>query len=173
QKSAASFHRTFRRQNIQRFGPSPTGSGAIRPVEESMTNAEKRAGSGQPDGADRDRVLDKVGIRHQGEPEEHRFPRAHSLAVDETDETNAAEEETSEKIGNRPRHHFCGAKAAPAAWFAPLVTRKASEFETPSKQSVDRDNRRVQRCAGFNHRSEPTGENACHPNFSRKKVQTF
>ena len=71
-----------------------------------MTSPEERGGSGQTDGADRDRVLDEIGIRHQGEPEEHRFPGAHPLAVDETDEPNAAEEETSEKIGTRPGHPF-------------------------------------------------------------------
>ena len=98
-----------------------------------MTSPEKRAGSGQPDGADRDRVLDKVGIRHQGEPEEHRFPGAHPLAVDETDETNAAEEETSEKIGTETGHPLFGAKSAPGRGAAPPATRKASELETPFK----------------------------------------
>ncbi len=87
-------------------------------------------------------------------PEEHRFPGAHPLAVDETDETNAAEEETSEKIGTRPTG-ILFSELNPRQCRGPrrLLQRKRRTSRPHAKQSIDRHNRRVRRCARFNHRS--------------------
>ena len=55
---------------------------------------KEKTRSGQSDGADDDRVFEEVGVGHQREADEHRFPKAHPLAVDETNEADAAEEQS-------------------------------------------------------------------------------
>jgi hypothetical protein len=61
-----------------------------------------------PDGADCNHgqvVADKIGINHQGDAEEHRFPKVHSLSVDESDETDRAKNKTADQVSRAQIEH--------------------------------------------------------------------
>ena|SRR6266404_5058329 len=67
-------------------------------TSELVANKENRGRAENADD-DHDRVVaDKIGINHQRDAEEHRFPEVHSLAVNESDETDRAEDESANQV---------------------------------------------------------------------------
>jgi hypothetical protein len=63
---------------------------------ENLTSDEpKRRGANNPRDKQDNIVIDEVGIDHQRQAEDHRFPEMHSFAVNERDKTDRAEEEST------------------------------------------------------------------------------
>ena len=65
---------------------------------ELIAQKDKRERAG---GAGREQdphVLDEIRESHEGQAAQHHFPKLHSLAVDEGDETNRAENKTTDQI---------------------------------------------------------------------------
>jgi hypothetical protein len=50
-------------------------------------------------------VTDEVRVNHERDTEEHRLPQAHSLSVDESDETDRAKNKTTDQISRAQIEH--------------------------------------------------------------------
>jgi hypothetical protein len=78
----------------------------------------KTSGVVSSDGAEGERILDKVRVSHQREADQYCLPKMQSLAEDEADEADAAEDQTKEKIRCRDSrkigHAFLRAKTTPS-----------------------------------------------------------
>ena len=80
--------------------------GASRALEKSIVEPKKSRRASKANRAEGHRVGDKIGIGHERDADEHRFPSAHSLAVNETNETDTAEEQTGKEIGSGQNGHL-------------------------------------------------------------------
>jgi hypothetical protein len=80
----------------------------------SFPKQKKRGSAHGSDREKRDVVFNEIGLHHQGEPEEHRFPSVHSLPVNESDEPDRTEDQSTNKIrAAEDRHDVFRANFAP------------------------------------------------------------
>jgi hypothetical protein len=49
-------------------------------------------------------IVDEVGINHECDAEEHRFPKVHSFSVDESDKANRSEDKTADQVCRAEAH---------------------------------------------------------------------
>ena len=66
---------------------------------------EERDRSADPDGNHDFVVADEIRKNHQPKSEKHRLPEAHSLSVDERDETDRAKHKTADQVCRAEVHN--------------------------------------------------------------------
>jgi hypothetical protein len=79
-----------------------------------IAKKKKRRRAHSSDREKRDVVLNEIGIRHQGETKKHRFPEVHPFSVNESNEPDRSEDQSTNKIrAAEDRHGVFQANFAP------------------------------------------------------------
>lgn len=71
-----------------------------------IAQKEKRGGSKDADDEHHLIIADEVGVAHQCDAEQHRFPEIHPLPVDETDETDRAKDKSANQVDRAEIEHL-------------------------------------------------------------------
>lgn len=72
-----------------------------------LVTHEEKCGRSEKSDHEHDFIVgDKVGINHQANPEQHRFPEVHSLAVNERDETDRPEDNAADQVCRTEVQHL-------------------------------------------------------------------
>ena len=87
------------------FGACDLGFTALAPDQLLIAKQEQRRCANDSNGEKHDVVSDEIRIGHESEAEEHRLPDVHPLAVDERDEANRSEKQSSEEVGTVENWH--------------------------------------------------------------------